>query len=286
MASENITSCLIQPPTDFDASQDPCHLAQINGFYGFGAWTACLLAIISSLYSLARHPNKTSSLTILPPILYINWAAVDLLRQRFTKQLAFGPLSAAIAVTHWGVGLVYLVFILAGQDFVALSTDKRRAIRRMAMFGSIVPLIALFASLIGLVGFSDMIFFTNLFLALVSIAFLGLFYVTAAYADRTPRQGLVLENCDALRAGHVYGILFLYFWLPMAVLDILCGQVPGAPVSCLFKPCAPQSIKDWDQALSLLCGSCMFMYEVGPDALNHAKERMNFLVDHFLPQRA
>jgi hypothetical protein len=52
--------------------EDPFGFTHVSGPYGPGVWATYLLAIILSLYSLARLPNKDLTITILPAILYIN----------------------------------------------------------------------------------------------------------------------------------------------------------------------------------------------------------------------
>jgi hypothetical protein len=90
-------------------------------------------------------------------------------------------------------------------------------------------------------------------------------------------------------------------WIPdMLTVSALLSAVSGAlwhfPTemerSCRWKPCTPQSIKEWDQAYSLLCGLVLFLCEAGLDILViskivflHLKKRLDGAVSHFLQRR-
>jgi len=66
------------------------------------------------------------------------------------------------------------------------------------------------------------------------------------------------------------GHLNLRLMLLSCVLPVYAALVFALnelPRSCLFKPCAPQSIGEWDQAFPLVCGLVMFTFQVGEDVV-------------------
>jgi uncharacterized BrkB/YihY/UPF0761 family membrane protein len=54
-------------------------------------------------------------------------------------------------------------------------------------------------------------------------------------------------------------LLYIWFYL-------ISMLISGGKHGCYFMPCAPQNIKEWDQAFGLLIGIIVFLFEVGPVA--------------------
>ncbi|KAH7091922.1 hypothetical protein FB567DRAFT_588242 [Paraphoma chrysanthemicola] len=93
------------------SSSDPFGIDNVSGFYGPGAWAAWILTLLTSWIVLLVNSNG-HNWYFFTYLLYINWAAIDMLGQmrRFhdaqspTEQCRmFGPLSASLAVVSWGV---------------------------------------------------------------------------------------------------------------------------------------------------------------------------------------
>jgi hypothetical protein len=287
--------------------------SQVSGFYGPGPWAAWLLAIISSFYSLCLRPGKATIPTILPQILYTNWAAIDLLRQVGADNLSFGSLTAAACITYWGL---CQLLVLAIYMQVVHSDNAVRArllnIRTLIRVGSIVPIIAVCASIfqaiartyhhegevyeaLGVVlvpGYMEdswhslKVYITPL--AILMVPCFSYVFVRGG-VFRLRRFGIRLQlYLGMFLSVGFFGFIFLWIslMLPIHMLCILWLHTTNLPTACFVKPCAPQSIKDWDQAFSLLCGLTFLLYEIGSDFLDMTKDRLDGVVEQFLSRRA
>jgi archaellum biogenesis protein FlaJ (TadC family) len=122
--------------------------------------------------------------------------------QGFKNDPDSGPVSASFSITYQGVGLLYVVYALAGHDDIgrSTSTDKRRTVQRMAMLGSVIPLTAMFAAIYNIY---DLGFPLSLYSALLTIALPGLTYVIAACVDRNRENYMAKAILDGLEKGIV-----------------------------------------------------------------------------------
>ncbi|KAH7067990.1 hypothetical protein BKA63DRAFT_570106 [Paraphoma chrysanthemicola] len=140
-------------------SSDPSGIDNVSGFYGPGAWAAWLLTLLTSWIVLLVE-SHTHNWYFITYLLYINWAAIDMLGQmrRFqdaqspTEQLQmFGPLSACLAVVSWGVlhatsQIAYTVFRpstafrIRGRTPMWSSYNVRTAL--LLSMGTILPFLA------------------------------------------------------------------------------------------------------------------------------------------------
>jgi len=64
-----------------EATKDPCGLDNVSGFYGPGAWTGWILAIVSSWYAIIPHSRSQSLYEVFFHVSYTNWAGVHIIRQ-------------------------------------------------------------------------------------------------------------------------------------------------------------------------------------------------------------
>jgi hypothetical protein len=287
--------------------------SQVSGFYGPGPWAAWLLAIISSFYSLYWRPGKATIPTILPQILYTNWAAIDLLRQFGIDNLSFGSITAAACITYWGLcQLLVLAIYMQVVHSDSAVRERLLRIRTLIRVGSIVPTIAVCASIfqaiartyhhegevyeaLGVVfvpGYvknslhSLKVYITPLAI-IIGPCFCYVFIRGGVSGLR--RYGVRLQLYWGMFASMVFlGFIFLWIslMLPIHMLCILWIHTTNLQTACFVKPCAPQSIKDWDQAFSLLCGLAFFLYEIGSDFLDMTKDKLDGAVEQFLSRRA
>jgi hypothetical protein len=285
------------PLNDFNyASAD---FSDVSGFYGPGSWAAWFLAMVSSLYALYRRPDKVTTLTIISPILYTNWASIDLLRRLWSDDdFTFGPVTAASTVACWGYFHVFSCATAISIQSDLQYAKRHQKLRVMIYLGLIIPCVALGAltyyprttsadrkddSSQVPVRFSDL--FKTMYWLHVITASTYMCGVTA------------IAQRSALVSNTILFLFWIYHMLPVATLiSVLSGALWHYPtymeLSCCYKPCAPQSIKEWDQAFSLLCGLVLFLYEAGPDILViskkvvlYLKKRLDGAVSHFLQRR-
>jgi hypothetical protein len=122
--------------------------SQISGFYGPGTWAAWILSLFSSIIALRKHHDNHAAFKLIPPILYINWTAVDSIKQLNVKDILHELSASAAGITLWGLWYLTLVQkVLGAHDDERYLKCKRRTIRAMGVLGFIVPFIALVTTL-------------------------------------------------------------------------------------------------------------------------------------------
>jgi hypothetical protein len=268
-------------PHTISADQPPT--SQISGFYGPGTWAAWVLALTSSLFALRKQPDNHAALNLIPSILYINWAANDLLKQPHTEESSLELVASASGISLWGVWYLSLVqMVLGAHDDCPSCGSKMRTMRLMALLGFLVPFIALIATIFHADGanlngmLSDGSIINYCLFILNMIGCLSYQIVVARrlafpQRKRTPSKWSVEDR-----------ILGWYFVLSINRGSLLytmnvfqyaasLRDVEDYQWTCALKPCGPQSITESDQGFALCCGLLMFAYEVGSDILAYIR---------------
>lgn len=262
---------------------DPFHISQVSGFYGPGTWASWVIALASSSISVMGGDTGVGY-DVIVHILYTQLAAIDLFRQLNRDDLSFGPLLAALVITFWGYAYNIVHFFLNAKP-------EGGKFGPAMLFGSILPCIALVTFTVH--GYrtpeslrTDLFAGTSLSQedasALLSsvnwlmIFTFGLVGFSLAYA--------AVWICMDFKRG--YSLFFLIFMI-IPVVGIIYVNLIGyflvfvavqftwkeIPDCHFLKPCAPQSISEWDQAFALMCALIIFAYEKGPMLLEFARRR-------------
>jgi hypothetical protein len=264
---------------------EPSDFQQISGFYGPGAWSAIVLAGSSSWYSIRYRPETGSILTTISPILYINWAAIDLLRHPPKIDPPSGPTVAAFAVTYWGLMYLNLQHQHVSVRVSPNSSNHHGALQRTQLLfqvARVLPILALMlyvycvdvglAALVangteslGTTKITDALKKTRLSDCLAIVfTVVGLFATLCSigmallFGNRHPLLRVIASGISGT------GTMLLLGW-PFYSLFRWNLSMPDVRLPCFVQPCAPQSWTDWDQAFALLCGIGVLVYEVGPD---------------------
>jgi hypothetical protein len=254
---------------------DQSSLNQLSGFYGPGQWAAGVLAIASSLFALRRDPDNPM-LNLIPPILFINWAAIDLLKQLNAESFSYELIASAGGVTLWGIWyLAGVQMILDVHDEDQFLESKRRPMRVMALLGFIVPFLALHATVIHADGersswFDLPLFIVNMGVCCsthVDVARDIIFQRKARESPKPPLSSYILRW-----VGNISFSKKTFDYVE-SLFEHSASKQDGADhrPKCMVKPCAPQRITESDQGFALCCGLVLFAYEVGPDVLRIMK---------------
>jgi hypothetical protein len=273
------------PPQNSTAS-DPFDLQQISGFYGPGAWAAFLLAVLSSWYSIRYRLRKISILTVISPILYINWAAIDLLRQSSKHNVSPGPTVATVAVTYWGLWYLNLQCRYVVQAELNNLSDSHslsgahRATKVLFHLGGVLPTIALAMCVhrvdVAVAAFtakhSGITLHADFTKALAKVRWWDYVTIVSTVISLVATPASVVTTVMFTNTRFLLCLVVhitsvsVTVWLLAGPYALLLAWAPShTSISCFIKPCAPQSMGEWDQAFALLCGVVVFVYEVGPD---------------------
>jgi len=282
---------------------DPFGISLVSGFYGPGAWAGWIIALISSWNSLRKRPIAGPSYDTLLQLLYINWAAIDLIRQMNSDSPTFGPLAAAITITFWGLANTF------AQMMYSLRI-KNNSPLWLSVIGTALPSLALFSFLIFTrvnigtpsAGFVDVVFPAEddqhrvksiLLKWLIRGAIVtGLFLVTAAavswMADKkkslpTRLSSMLVFVALMALAAISWCCLFIF---PIMFLALHRASEAKLPSGLLFKPCTSQSISEWDQAFTLVCGLVMFTYQVVPDLIRTTQRFVTISFVRYMSRRS
>lgn len=162
-----MTAPVSTPPT----TSDPLGIANVNGFYGNGAWAGWFITLVSSWIGILYKPTTKNHYDLYLHLLYTNWAAVDIIRQlpalpslsaeaKPGEPPLFGALAAAFTVAFWGIihaGFQLHVCIKNSQDRLT-GQSARQCFRQrytILMYGLLLPSSALTAILFNLSGPSE-----------------------------------------------------------------------------------------------------------------------------------
>jgi uncharacterized membrane protein len=264
--------------------------SQISGFYGPGTWAAWILAIVSSVIALRKHHDDHAALNLIPPILYINWTAIDLLERLHTEEISHELVASAAGITLWGIWyLTWVQVILRTHDDDRCLKCQRRTIRAMCVIAFILPFIAFIATILHVhfaasnsnraerYLFKNMDKF-NMIMFFVSMVACFRYHVLVAWRVAFPQRKHSPAKIDrfervCLGVG-VVGIIMLSLSCLVQTFQYSAElrDVKDYRWSCALKPCAPQSITESDQGFALCCGLFMFVYEIGPDVVNVCKK--------------
>jgi hypothetical protein len=255
---------------------DQSSLSQISGFYGPGQWAAGVLALASSLFALRRDPDN-AMLNFIPPILFINWAAVDLLKQLNAESFSYELIASASGVTLWGIWYLTCVQMLLNlYDDDGVLESKRRPMRFMAVLGFIVPFIALDAIVLHASGKGSS--WIDLPLFILNMGFCGRTHVAAACDVAFSRKRRISPKIPTssyiLRSVGIISVCKKAFDFVESILEHAASLQDGAGdrPKCMVKPCAPQNITESDQGFALCCGLVLFAYEIGPHVLRPTRK--------------
>jgi hypothetical protein len=274
--------------------------SQISGFYGPGTWAAWILSLVSSIIALRKHHDNHAALNLIPPILYINWTAVDLLKQLNVEDISHELRASAAGITLWGLWYFTLVQKILGAHHDEQCVNcKLRTIRAMGVLGFIVPCIALVATLFHTDGaasnrmlpngkhwFNSHYKFWqtnrwNMILLILNITVCCWYHVFGFYRVAVPQRQRALFKVDKFDRISGWIMAFFLSWGSMVYLvnaleyAAELRDVTDYQWSCALKPCAPQSITESDQGFALCCGLFVFVYEVGPGAINWVRRHVD-----------
>jgi hypothetical protein len=275
-------------PVVVDANQIAS--SQISGFYGPGTWAAWILALASSVIALRKHHNNHAALNLIPPILYVNWTAIDLLERLHTEEISHELVASAAGITLWGVWyLTWVQFNLRTHNDDECLNCRRRAIRAMCVVAFIVPFVALIATILRVhvaasnTNFADRLLFKNtdkfnMIMFFMSIIACFRYHVLVAWRVALPQRKYSPAKIDrfervCLGVWVVCMNMLSLSYLVHTFLDSAeLRDMKDYQWSCALKPCAPQSITESDQGFALCCGLFVFVYEIGPDVVNFCKK--------------
>jgi hypothetical protein len=275
-------------PGVVDAAQSAS--SQMSGFYGPGTWAAWILALATSVIAIRKHHDDHAALSLIPPILYVNWAAVDLLKHLDSKDLSL--VASATSITLLGIWyLNFVQIILRNHDDEGCLRCQRRIICGMCVLGFIIPFSALIAVILSTEGAMSIRnrhgvtfvsktteYYMFIFFAYISLCFC--YQARVAWRVACPqRQSSPSKSNIIDRIFLWYAFLFMamegpmYFEYVFEHVATLRGP-SDYHWTCTRKPCAPQSIAELDQGFALCCGILLFVYEVGPDVVNFIRKRV------------
>ncbi|KAH7380548.1 hypothetical protein DE146DRAFT_730109 [Phaeosphaeria sp. MPI-PUGE-AT-0046c] len=229
---------------------------------------------------------------MIPTVLYIDWAAIDLLKQVNFQHPLLEAYVSAISVIFWALWYLFMVprlscihndhqlsailwrlrmfTILAsaipvGTITTAILQINRRGPTKFHMSPNITP------TSNGGSPDSTSIFSSSLFinwLGYVSLSFfLGILCV---------QQVLAILHRAKISCYIAFLVslnwIMLYVFLKRTAHDRWrVVDINGDQKFCLLRTCGPQSLADPDQGFSLCCGLFLFVYENGPSAILPAR---------------
>jgi hypothetical protein len=274
-------------PGVVDADQSAS--SQMSGFYGPGTWAAWIIALATSVIAVRKHHDDHAALSLIPPILYVNWAAVDLLKHLHSEDLSL--VASATSITLLGVWYLFLVqILLRTHDDEGCVKCQRRVIRGVCVLGFVIPFSALIAIILSTDGAMSIrkrhgvIFVSNttgyeLFIFFIYMLVCFWYHALVAWrvaCPQRPHSPKKFDTADRILLWCTFPFMpmegpmyFEYVFEHAATLRGLSDY----HWTCTRKPCAPQSITELDQGFALCCGVLLFVYEVGPDVVNFIRKR-------------
>lgn len=264
-------------------------VTQTSGFYGPGTWAAWILSMVSSLIALRREHDSHATLVLIPPILYIQWSAFDLIKQVYGYDVSLELVASSTGISTWGLWYLFcvqLMLTLLNNDLSALAKGRMHYI---ALIGLISPFYAVLAGTIyvgpafnaevGLpykavgtyfvpesIGWTPhllnwfnhsvlLVIHTGLAVCQATIALRpGLRKRLLLRARRRVMICLTVFTCTCIVGTFVHAMV-LFRTTPLREDD------RNGLMLCLIKPCAPQSIKEPDQGFSLCLGLLLLIFE-------------------------
>jgi hypothetical protein len=251
-------------------SDPSADIVQISGFYGPGAWAAWFITLMASWLPI-RRDDYSHNLHYISYALYMNWAAIDLLRQtKALRKIRSGAaedskdpvviardkaISASFAVLGIGVFHAYLQCLVCLRRYRkegnVNSTDAKSG-RRMFV-------ILLFVTLPATVWICYSLTFVFASELALSMRFSMLLTLSVLVGVVIAPLALAIQTSDSLFFSSVsFGFLYILLFYTVASTAHVVSW------GCYIIPCAPQSTSEWDQAFSLFFALFIFVYELGP----------------------
>jgi hypothetical protein len=275
-------------PGVVDAAQSAS--SQMSGFYGPGTWAAWILALASSVITVRKHHDDHAALSLIPPILYVNWAAVDLLKHLDSEDLSL--VASATSITLLGVWYLFLIqLILRTHEDEGCVKCQRRTIRGMSVVGFIVPFSALIAIILSTDGAMsirkrDGINFVSnttgyeLFIFFIYVLVCFWYHALVAWrvaCPQRPHSPKKFDTADRILLWCTFPYMVMqgpmYFEYVFEHVASLRGP-SDYNWTCTRVPCAPQRITELDQGFALCCGILIVVYEVGPGVMNFIRKQV------------
>jgi hypothetical protein len=240
---------------------------QISGFYGPGTWAAWVITIITSWIPMMQNDYEHNLHYILYS-LYTNWAAIDAIRliaQAPRHQTDSGEvekalaecLVASLAVVKVGVYHAILQIIMCIFKEKGQSNSHLVKIRRRVLYigcGLLLPMALWIYTSTYPSADQDKPSVTDI----LHISGWTMLHASCLYllswgrrSRRLTQPIMLIEGTLVLSAMSTEQLS--YSLLSPAGLGLQC--------QCYTVPCAPQNIKEWDQAFSLFVALFIFMYE-------------------------
>jgi hypothetical protein len=243
---------------------------EVNGFYGPGTWAAWVITLMASWIPILRKDYE-SNIHYISYALYTNWAAIDIFRQKPSTH-ALQPrstedpdkpvlvsrenvMAASFAVVGVGIVHAYLQYVVCLRQLreeEKLENGDIKTIRRRShiiLLGAALPSIAWF---VWSQGMCLGLLHNPIFGLSVVMFSLGLFSNVLLFTNMTLITSSLMSGvCEG-------GVEF--------------GRLSRR---CYIIPCAPQSIKEWDQAFALLLALFCFGYEFGPACVKFIWSKVN-----------
>lgn len=243
---------------------------QISGFYGPGSWAAWVVMLASSWISVYLN-DYDSNVHFIAYTLYTNWAAVDLIRHlyrfRFNQPVEKSQdnqLTQTIIVSGAIIFIGNLHYTLQGVVCVlklwdANARTKQRLRQRLLIvsLGLILPFSAFLCFMFTMLRSLSALFIVQI-QYFIWLTFFVLAILRSLPAD--PNHLTAIFIIFLMLFGF-YGIAIL--WGQMLPMDER-GEVLLSSLglyTCLYIPCAPQKIDEWDQLFTLLVSLIFFFYE-------------------------
>lgn len=248
-----------------DLNNDPANVAAVSGFYGPGAWAAYICSLTSTWYTTIYQPDSAGLSDLIVALLYVNWAAIDLLVNVTTKNLktSYASVAAASTATMWGVQQITMQVALCSHTTRLSKNAKHRLV--FGIVGMFLPLIAAVwitwdtiitrnpRSLPPGIHGSDLEPWYSAFDEDVSVIFGFNFYGIGT--------ALACANLWRMRPG----LRAFFCTCASCSLFALASYISFQHSPNFIRACAPQIITEPDQAFALLCGITALLYVIAPD---------------------
>jgi hypothetical protein len=271
-------------------TQDALSHAIVSSFYGPGAWATWCITLFSSWIPIVRG-DYTHNLHFFGYALYMNWAAIDIIReyhwrakiggaqlyeQRLVGADVYATAVAARAVVGVGLFHSFLQYLaclskLRKSEGTAIEELVRKRCLAISL-GQFVPSIAVWLSPILLsiaeVGKTQLALkWASLYFSFIVIGGLvGVLFHLTHPTDIFPN---IMVGPWRTSVRKTY-FLWMFLVVSIQVVSYLGhGLILDAsfPMRCSIVPCTSVRIGEWDQAFALFGAGFLFLYEFGPEII-------------------
>lgn len=125
-----------------DAPKAQPGLAQVSGFYGPGTWAAWILGMTTSLGIIFRCLDSRATASLILPIVYTNWAAIDQRKQFKAPNVSLERQSSATGITLGGIWFMQIVLLRLRTCVNVAAAAHINSMGAMVLSGSVLPFIA------------------------------------------------------------------------------------------------------------------------------------------------